>query len=182
MATWLTMDGRALVLGRNGNASGTPAPRRRNGIHQNRRRQRAQCFCRAQEYPGKSFVAATHLRLKLYVIPKVTGKWGASYPQPNDQNQTLTLHPTHTKASQPPETPKPSLALLEHDHRFGVFPEFVFYDFMQPVKLPGMFYCPLILCVFSYFPIHFLSYGHSHDKQTKPQSFVIHPSKSSSVY
>ncbi|KAF3763695.1 hypothetical protein M406DRAFT_262650 [Cryphonectria parasitica EP155] len=40
-------------------------------------------------------------------------------------------------ASQPPEMPKPSLTLLEHDHRFGVFPEFVFYDFMQPVKLPG---------------------------------------------
>lgn len=41
------------------------------------------------------------------------------------------------KASQPPETPKPQLTLLEHDNRFGVFPEFVFYDFMQPVKLPG---------------------------------------------
>ncbi|PSR90855.1 putative N6-adenine methyltransferase-domain-containing protein [Coniella lustricola] len=40
-------------------------------------------------------------------------------------------------ASQPPEIPKPSLTLLEHDHRFGVFPEFVFYDFMQPVKLPA---------------------------------------------
>ena len=27
--------------------------------------------------------------------------------------------------------------LLEHDRRFAVFPEFVFYDYMQPVKLPG---------------------------------------------
>jgi putative N6-adenine methyltransferase len=27
--------------------------------------------------------------------------------------------------------------LLEHDDRFGVFPEFVFYDFQQPLKLPG---------------------------------------------
>lgn len=41
------------------------------------------------------------------------------------------------KASQPPSKPKPAVFLLEHDHRFGVFPGFVFYDFMQPVKLPG---------------------------------------------
>lgn len=27
--------------------------------------------------------------------------------------------------------------LLEHDQRFSVFPEFVFYDFQQPLKLPG---------------------------------------------
>ncbi|KAJ4388014.1 Protein-lysine N-methyltransferase efm5 [Gnomoniopsis smithogilvyi] len=40
-------------------------------------------------------------------------------------------------ASQPPEAPTPQLTLLEHDNRFGVFPEFVFYDFMQPVKLPA---------------------------------------------
>ncbi|KAK1251372.1 hypothetical protein MKX07_006851 [Trichoderma sp. CBMAI-0711] len=32
---------------------------------------------------------------------------------------------------------KPKLVLLEHDNRFGVFPEFSFYDFQQPVKLPG---------------------------------------------
>ncbi|KAL7784137.1 putative N6-adenine methyltransferase domain-containing protein [Trichoderma ceciliae] len=32
---------------------------------------------------------------------------------------------------------KPKLILLEHDNRFGVFPEFFFYDFQQPVKLPG---------------------------------------------
>lgn len=43
------------------------------------------------------------------------------------------------KALQPPEVPKPTIILLEHDNRFGVFPEFVFYDFMQPVKLPGRF-------------------------------------------
>jgi hypothetical protein len=36
-----------------------------------------------------------------------------------------------------PETPKPKLILLEHDNRFAVFPEFVFYDFAQPLKLPG---------------------------------------------
>lgn len=29
------------------------------------------------------------------------------------------------------------LTLLEHDYRFSVFSEFLFYDFMQPVKLPG---------------------------------------------
>lgn len=40
-------------------------------------------------------------------------------------------------ASSPPGTPRPALTLLEHDHRFGVFSEFLFYDFMQPVKLPG---------------------------------------------
>jgi hypothetical protein len=28
--------------------------------------------------------------------------------------------------------------LLEHDSRFSVFPEFVPYDFAQPIKLPGM--------------------------------------------
>ncbi|KAK4068472.1 uncharacterized protein Triagg1_7411 [Trichoderma aggressivum f. europaeum] len=32
---------------------------------------------------------------------------------------------------------KPKLVLLEHDNRFGVFPEFFFYDFQQPVKLPA---------------------------------------------
>lgn len=40
-------------------------------------------------------------------------------------------------ASSPPGKPKPALTLLEHDYRFGVFSEFLFYDFMQPVKLPG---------------------------------------------
>ncbi|KAI1501552.1 putative N6-adenine methyltransferase-domain-containing protein [Biscogniauxia marginata] len=33
--------------------------------------------------------------------------------------------------------PKPKLYLLEHDQRFSVFPEFVFYDFMKPMKLPA---------------------------------------------
>ncbi|KAI0206010.1 putative N6-adenine methyltransferase-domain-containing protein [Astrocystis sublimbata] len=32
--------------------------------------------------------------------------------------------------------PKPKTYLLEHDHRFSVFPEFVFYDFVHPFKLP----------------------------------------------
>lgn len=27
--------------------------------------------------------------------------------------------------------------LLEHDDRFDVFKEFVFYDFAEPFKLPG---------------------------------------------
>ncbi|KAK3941176.1 nadh-ubiquinone oxidoreductase 39 kda [Diplogelasinospora grovesii] len=33
--------------------------------------------------------------------------------------------------------PKPKLVLLEHDNRFAVFSEFVFYDYMTPLKLPG---------------------------------------------
>ncbi|KAM0194863.1 hypothetical protein ACHAPI_006872 [Fusarium lateritium] len=32
---------------------------------------------------------------------------------------------------------RPKLVLLEHDHRFSVFPEFVFYDFQRPLQLPG---------------------------------------------
>ncbi|KAI1739043.1 hypothetical protein F4680DRAFT_459528 [Xylaria scruposa] len=32
--------------------------------------------------------------------------------------------------------PKPKTYLLEHDYRFAVFPEFVFYDFAHPFKLP----------------------------------------------
>ncbi len=31
------------------------------------------------------------------------------------------------------------MVLLEHDNRFAVFSEFVFYDFAQPVKLPGAY-------------------------------------------
>jgi hypothetical protein len=31
----------------------------------------------------------------------------------------------------------PKLVLLEHDDRFGVFSEFVSYDFQQPLKLPS---------------------------------------------
>ncbi|KAI0122310.1 N(6)-adenine-specific DNA methyltransferase [Daldinia grandis] len=35
-------------------------------------------------------------------------------------------------------TPKPKkVVLLEHDQRFSVFPEFVFYDFQHPIKLPA---------------------------------------------
>ncbi|KAI0969072.1 putative N6-adenine methyltransferase-domain-containing protein [Xylaria arbuscula] len=33
--------------------------------------------------------------------------------------------------------PKPKTFLLEHDYRFAVFPEFVFYDFAQPFQLPA---------------------------------------------
>ncbi|KAI0906947.1 putative N6-adenine methyltransferase-domain-containing protein [Ustulina deusta] len=33
--------------------------------------------------------------------------------------------------------PKPKTFLLEHDYRFAVFPELVFYDFAQPLKLPA---------------------------------------------
>ncbi|KAG6003846.1 hypothetical protein E4U21_001645 [Claviceps maximensis] len=31
---------------------------------------------------------------------------------------------------------RPKVVLLEHDDRFAVFPEFVFYDYQQPLKLP----------------------------------------------
>ena len=34
---------------------------------------------------------------------------------------------------------RPSITLLEHDSRFNVFPDFVYYDFEQPTKLdPAM--------------------------------------------
>lgn len=33
--------------------------------------------------------------------------------------------------------PRPKIFLLEHDNRFAVFPEFVFYDYTQPMKLPA---------------------------------------------
>jgi hypothetical protein len=52
----------------------------------------------------------------------------------------LTLH-SDPKAAAARDEPKPKLALLEHDHRFGVFPEFTFYDFMQPMRLPGAVAC-----------------------------------------
>ncbi|KAG6212236.1 hypothetical protein E4U50_001978 [Claviceps purpurea] len=32
---------------------------------------------------------------------------------------------------------QPKVVLLEHDDRFAVFPEFVYYDYQQPLKLPG---------------------------------------------
>ncbi|EFY92422.1 N6-adenine-specific DNA methyltransferase 2 [Metarhizium acridum CQMa 102] len=35
-----------------------------------------------------------------------------------------------------PASDRPKIVLLEHDPRFGVFPEFVYYDFQQPLKLP----------------------------------------------
>ncbi|KAL2179464.1 putative N6-adenine methyltransferase-domain-containing protein [Thermothelomyces heterothallicus CBS 202.75] len=40
-------------------------------------------------------------------------------------------------SSAPPGQPKPNLILLEHDQRFAIFPEFVYYDFAQPLKLPA---------------------------------------------
>ncbi|RNJ53810.1 hypothetical protein D7B24_001333 [Verticillium nonalfalfae] len=36
-----------------------------------------------------------------------------------------------------PEQPKPKIILLEHDDRFRMFPEFVWYDFAHPFKLPA---------------------------------------------
>ncbi|KAK0611151.1 putative N6-adenine methyltransferase-domain-containing protein [Immersiella caudata] len=33
--------------------------------------------------------------------------------------------------------PRPKVILLEYDTRFSVFPEFIFYDYMQPLKLPA---------------------------------------------
>ncbi|KAI9680760.1 MAG: hypothetical protein M1817_004200 [Caeruleum heppii] len=33
---------------------------------------------------------------------------------------------------------KPKITLFEYDDRFGVFDEFVHYDFHQPLQLPGM--------------------------------------------
>jgi hypothetical protein len=35
-----------------------------------------------------------------------------------------------------PKSEQPNLYLLEFDERFNVFPEFVFYDFKSPFKLP----------------------------------------------
>ncbi|QPG93871.1 hypothetical protein C2857_003237 [Epichloe festucae Fl1] len=32
---------------------------------------------------------------------------------------------------------RPRVVLLEHDDRFGIFSEFVYYDYQQPLKLPG---------------------------------------------
>lgn len=36
-----------------------------------------------------------------------------------------------------PEDERPTVTLLEHDDRFQVFPEFVFYDYRRPLSLPG---------------------------------------------
>ncbi|KAK4187831.1 NADH-ubiquinone oxidoreductase 40 kDa subunit [Podospora australis] len=46
------------------------------------------------------------------------------------------------------DEPKPKLVLLEHDNRFAVFPEFHFYDFAQPLKLPAELKgsCDRIIC------------------------------------
>ncbi|KAK4452068.1 putative N6-adenine methyltransferase-domain-containing protein [Podospora aff. communis PSN243] len=33
--------------------------------------------------------------------------------------------------------PRPKIILLEYDTRFEVFPEYIFYDYMQPLKLPS---------------------------------------------
>ncbi|KAK4124160.1 hypothetical protein N657DRAFT_644361 [Parathielavia appendiculata] len=43
---------------------------------------------------------------------------------------------------------RPKLLLLEHDNRFAVFPEFVYYDFAQPLKLPAHLKgtCDRIIC------------------------------------
>ncbi|AEO67708.1 uncharacterized protein THITE_2052159 [Thermothielavioides terrestris NRRL 8126] len=44
----------------------------------------------------------------------------------------------------PSDEPKPKLVLLEHDNRFAIFSEFVFYDYAQPLKLPST--CDRIIC------------------------------------
>jgi len=36
-----------------------------------------------------------------------------------------------------PVAERPNLMLLEFDERFRVFPQFVFYDYRRPFKLPG---------------------------------------------
>ncbi|KAM0324540.1 hypothetical protein ACHAQA_007925 [Verticillium albo-atrum] len=36
-----------------------------------------------------------------------------------------------------PDQPKPKVVLLEHDDRFKVFSEFIWYDFAQPFKMPA---------------------------------------------
>ena len=38
--------------------------------------------------------------------------------------------------SENPADEKPKLYLLEFDRRFEVFPEFVFYDFNNPLNIP----------------------------------------------
>ncbi|POR33950.1 Protein-lysine N-methyltransferase EFM5 [Tolypocladium paradoxum] len=45
--------------------------------------------------------------------------------------RSLTLQRTRQQSE------RPHLVLLEHDERFAVFPEFVHYDFQQPLKLPA---------------------------------------------
>ena len=50
----------------------------------------------------------------------------------------LTIRSTMPHLQATRET-KPKMVLLEHDNRFAVFSEFVFYDFAQPVKLPGAY-------------------------------------------
>ncbi|KAL2264003.1 hypothetical protein VTK26DRAFT_3558 [Humicola hyalothermophila] len=37
----------------------------------------------------------------------------------------------------PADQPRPRIVLLEHDRRFEVFSEFIYYDFTQPLKLPA---------------------------------------------
>lgn len=42
----------------------------------------------------------------------------------------------NTTAAEDTTKPKPTVYLLEHDQRFALFPEFIFYDLNEPVKLP----------------------------------------------
>jgi hypothetical protein len=44
----------------------------------------------------------------------------------------------YVQSAAPPDQPKPKLLLLEHDKRFAVFPEFVYYDFAEPLNLPSL--------------------------------------------
>ncbi|EEU35042.1 uncharacterized protein NECHADRAFT_37472 [Fusarium vanettenii 77-13-4] len=44
-----------------------------------------------------------------------------------------------------PVEDRPKVVLFEHDHRFSVFPEFVFYDFQRPLQLPGLCFIDSII-------------------------------------
>lgn len=47
------------------------------------------------------------------------------------------------------EDKRPKLHLLEFDERFSVFPEFSFYDFNNPLKLPREFASTLVIEAFA---------------------------------
>ncbi|KAF4463579.1 NADH-ubiquinone oxidoreductase 40 kDa subunit mitochondrial [Fusarium albosuccineum] len=88
---------------------GRPAPRRRIGQYNDWRLIDAECLCRTQESSGKRQIA-------LRVVRNTAG---------------LILQGQDMVAD------SPKLVLFEHDHRFNVFPEFVFYDFQRPLQIPG---------------------------------------------
>lgn len=83
----------------------------------------------------------TALCLQAFLVIHMLFMVFGSYWSKASDNLTKHLCPSR-KASQPESTPKPTVFLLEHDHRFGIFPEFTYYDFAQPVKLPGEYHHP----------------------------------------